>query len=135
MELDWNHGELLAGRRCFDSGAFFEAHEHWELVWLTAPEPEKTFLQGLIQVAAAFHHFQRDNHAGTASLLRAALRRLDVYPGTFAGVEIAPLRAAIGLWLQALEIVPASPLPAIPRLQLTSLQPPPTRTRRAPGSR
>ncbi len=41
-----------------------------------AEEPEKTFLQGLIQVAAAFHHFQRGNCAGTISLLRSALRRL-----------------------------------------------------------
>jgi predicted metal-dependent hydrolase len=77
MSLDWNHGALLEGLRCFHSGAFFEAHEHWESVWLMTEEPEKTFLQGLIQVAAAFHHFQRGNCAGTISLLRSALRRLD----------------------------------------------------------
>jgi uncharacterized protein len=59
------------------SGAFFQAHEHWESVWLGAQEPEKTFLQGLIQVAASFHHFQRGNCAGTIWLLRSALKRLD----------------------------------------------------------
>src|SRR5437899_872039 len=80
MSLDWSQRELREGLRCFHSGAFFEAHEHWESVWLVAQEPEKTFLQGLIQVAASFHHFQRGNLAGTASLLRSALRRLDVYP-------------------------------------------------------
>ncbi len=76
MSLDWNNGELFEGLRSFHSGAFFEAHEHWETVWLAAQEPEKTFLQGLIQVAAGFHHFQRGNCAGTISLLRSALRRL-----------------------------------------------------------
>src|SRR5580693_6861673 len=76
MSLDWTHGELQKGLRCFHSGAFFEAHEHWESVWLAAQEPERTFLQGLIQVAASFHHFQRGNCAGTISLLRSALRRL-----------------------------------------------------------
>ena len=54
--LDWTQGNLFAGLRCFHSGAFFEAHEHWESVWLAAQEPEKTFLQGLIQIAAAFYH-------------------------------------------------------------------------------
>src|SRR6266852_1643093 len=69
MSLDWTQGNLHEGLRCFNSGAFFEAHEHWESVWLTAQEPEKTFLQGIIQVAASFHHFQRGNCAGTISLL------------------------------------------------------------------
>jgi predicted metal-dependent hydrolase len=118
MSLDWNKGELYEGLRCFHSRAFFEAHEHWETVWLAALEPEKTFLQGLIQVAAGFHHFQRGNCAGTISLLRAALRRLDRYPEAFGGLEIAPLRAAICLWLDALETVPPSSPPPFPQLQL-----------------
>ena len=67
MILNWTSGELREGLRCYHSGAFFEAHEHWELMWLSAPEPEKTFLQGLIQVAASFHHFQRKNLAGAKS--------------------------------------------------------------------
>ena len=120
MELDWSQGELCEGRRCFDSGAFFEAHEHWELVWLAAPEPEKTFLQALIQVAAAFHHLQRGNRAGTASLLQSALRRLESYPESFAGIAIAPLRAAVRQWVQMLETDPPSPLTPMPRLELTT---------------
>jgi uncharacterized protein len=120
MELDWNQGELYEGRRCYESGAFFEAHEHWELVWLAAREPEKKFLQGLIQVAASFHHYyRRGNCAGTASLLRSASRRLEEYPEQFAGIEVAPLRQAIGLWLQALESDPPSSPPPIPRIELT----------------
>ncbi len=89
MSLDWTQRDLREGLRCFHSGAFFEAHEHWESVWLAAQEPEKTFLQGLIQVAASFHHFQRGNLAGTVSLLRSALCRLDAYPEAFAGVAVA----------------------------------------------
>jgi len=30
----------------------------WESVWPRSREPAKTFLQGLIQVAAAFHHLE-----------------------------------------------------------------------------
>jgi len=120
MSLDWTQGDLHEGLRCFHSGAFFQAHEHWESVWLAAQEPEKMFLQGLIQVAAAFHHFQRGNYAGTISLLRSALRRLDAYPEAFGGVAITPLRATIRLWLGALETPSRSPLPSLPELQIAS---------------
>jgi uncharacterized protein len=118
--LDWTQGDLFEGLRCFHSGAFFEAHERWESVWLAEPEPERTFLQGLIQVAAAFHHFQRGNGAGTISLLRSALRRLDKYPEVFAGVVVAPLRVAIRSWLEALEAGPQSSRPPFPQLQLAA---------------
>lgn len=117
--LDWTQGDLCEGLRCFQSRAFFEAHEHWESVWLAAQEPEKTFLQGLIQVAAAFYHLQRGNCAGTISLLQSALRRLDRYPEVFAGVVVAPLRVAIRSWLEALETAPQSSPPPVPQLQLT----------------
>lgn len=121
MSLDWTQGDLREGLCCFHSGAFFEAHEHWESVWLAAQAPEKTFLQGLIQVAASFHHFQRGNYAGTISLLRSALRRLDAYPEAFAGLAVAPLRASIRLWLDALETPIQSHLPPLPRLQIADI--------------
>jgi hypothetical protein len=120
MLLDWSQGELFEGWQCFQCGAFFEAHEHWELIWLTAPEPEKTFLQGLIQVAAAFHHFQRGNCVGTVSLLRGALHRLDLFPEEFRGLAVKPLRTEIMSWIEALEATPHSSAPAIPRLQLAT---------------
>ncbi|MBZ5614319.1 MAG: DUF309 domain-containing protein [Acidobacteriia bacterium] len=120
MPLDWTQGDLFEGLRCFHSGAFFEAHERWESVWLAAQEPEKTFLQGLIQVAASFHHFQRGNCAGTISLLRSALGRLDTYPEVFGGMVVAPFRVAIRSWLEALETVPQSSPPPVPQLKLTA---------------
>jgi uncharacterized protein len=120
MPLDWTQGDLGEGLRCFNSGAFFEAHERWESVWLAAQEPEKTFLQGLIQVAASFHHFQRGNCAGTISLLRSALRRLDKYPEVFAGIVVAPFRVIIRSWVEALETGPQSSPPPVPQLRLTA---------------
>jgi len=51
----------------FNAQEFFEAHEVWEEVWLVEAEPEKTFLQGIIQIAAAFHHYLRENPDGAVS--------------------------------------------------------------------
>src|SRR6266700_2460485 len=85
IKFDWTQGALAEGLRLYDAGEFFAAHEAWESVWLGSQEPEKTFLQGLIQVTAAFHHLQRNNPLGTTLLLQAALRRLAGYPACFGG--------------------------------------------------
>jgi uncharacterized protein len=101
-EFDWNHGALAEGLRLYDAGEFFAAHEAWESVWLQAQEPEKTFLQGLIQVTAAFYHLQRNNPQGTTRLLQAALGRLERYPASFGGIPLDLLCNDIRAWLQAL---------------------------------
>lgn len=103
MKLIWTEGELGEGLRCYRAGEFFAAHEHWESVWLGSKEPEKAFLQGLIQVAAAFHHLQRGNSRGTRSLLERARVRLERYPEYFWGIDVTSLCREIGEWLQLLE--------------------------------
>lgn len=103
MTFDWNCGSLADGLQCYRREAFFMAHEHWESVWLQSQEPEKTFLQALIQVTAAFHHLQRNNVPGATSLLNAALRRLEPYPAFFAGLAVTPFRDDLRSWLQMLE--------------------------------
>lgn len=103
MTFDWTQGALAEGLRRYEAGEFFAAHEAWEIVWLEAQEPEKTFLQGLIQVTAAFHHLQRNNRLGTVRLLQAALRRLEPYPPSFGQISVDLLRDDIRERLQALE--------------------------------
>ena len=116
MELNWSSGPLAEGLRCYRAEEFFLAHEHWEGVWLHSEEPEKTFLQSLIQTAAAFHHLQRDNRRGTESLLRRAQRKIDPVALSCGGVILGPIRDDIEDWLGALEI-PNGPLPSsFPRI-------------------
>ncbi len=103
MRLDWSRGELAEGLRCYRSEEFFEAHEHWECVWLEMPEPDKTFLQALIQIAAAFHHLKRRNPLGTVSLLSGAVRRLQRYPEEYGGIRVADLLLEIEVWLRTLQ--------------------------------
>ena len=90
------------GLDAFNSGHFYDAHEHWEEVWLETPNPDKIFLQGLIQVAAAFHHHSRANNLGCRNLLRAGLLKLDYFPEEHWGLAIEPLRASVRRWLAPL---------------------------------
>jgi uncharacterized protein len=117
MQLEWRTGALAQGLQCYQNRAFFDAHEHWEIVWLGCHKPEKTFLQALIQTAAAFHHLERGNRAGTASLLRRALARLDTYPAEYEGVAVEQLRVAIREWLSSLDRDVPGPQPPFPPIR------------------
>jgi predicted metal-dependent hydrolase len=111
--LDWTTGPLAEGLRCYRAHQFFEAHEHWEIVWLTLREPEKSFLQSLVQISAAFHHLRRGNRIGAISLLTRALRRLEKAGSQFCGLDVESLRDQVHNWLNALhelsERTPAYP--------------------------
>lgn len=115
MTFDWNHGGLAEGLRCYERGEFFEAHEHWEGVWLECQGQEKAFLQALIQITVAFHHLKRKNLAGAESMLRRALRRLDAYPAEFGGVEVEQVRASVRAWIEAIEGEEGKRRPPYPR--------------------
>ena len=91
------------GIELFNSRKFFDAHEAWEAVWLKAREPDKKFLQGLIQISAAFHHHSRGNRAGMESLLRAGLIKIEHAPANHRGMDFHAIRAAAREWLAAIE--------------------------------
>lgn len=68
---------LAAGVSRFDGGRFFEAHEAWEEAWLAEDGPWKTLLQGLIQLAAAYHKgLALRSPSGMASLFAKAREKL-----------------------------------------------------------
>jgi predicted metal-dependent hydrolase len=63
----------------FNRQAFFECHEVLEDLWRPLPAgPEKTFLQGLLQVGVGFYHWQRGNPVGARNKLRSGLEKLEV---------------------------------------------------------
>ncbi|SRR6266478_6597103 len=104
------------GLALFDDEAFFEAHEVLEDIWRPAPEPERKFLQGLIQVAVGLHHHSRGNLHGCRSLLARAHRNLSLYPAIHQGVDLAGLRNALLDWTAALES--NRPVPPLPKVRL-----------------
>lgn len=118
MSLDWKCGGLAEGLACYHGAEFFEAHEHWESVWLGLEEPEKSFLQALIQMTAAFHHLEAGNATGAASLLRRTQRRLENCPPSFGGIAVAALLVEVRDWILALEDGDSARPAAVPRIFL-----------------
>lgn len=82
---------FLRGIEHFNNREFWEAHEEWEEIWLHASSEAHQFLQGLIQVAAAYHHVKRGTLRGAVRLFDAGLTRLEPFPAHYCGVDRDPL--------------------------------------------
>ena len=65
---------------CFNQGLFFESHDVLEELWLAQGRgPNYAFYKGLIQLAGAFVHLQKNRLRPAAALFRLAQTNLTPY--------------------------------------------------------
>ena len=87
----------------WNQALFFEVHEVLEEVWKTAAGDTRDALQGVIQIAVAFHHLAHGNPRGARALLREGRERLRrVAPVTLPALDLAGLLSATAPWEAAL---------------------------------
>jgi len=106
--------QYIRGISLFNNAKFFDAHEALEDVWRAAPPENKKFLQGLVQVAVAFHHYSTGNRVGMRSVLERAIRNLREPSGSFGQIQLTALLQSLSQWREALDN--NSSLPALPRI-------------------
>jgi predicted metal-dependent hydrolase len=82
---------LAKGVREFNSWRFYDCHETLEDVWRAEAGDLADFFQGVIKVAAAFHHLLRGNHRGAVTVLGDALTLLAPYRPACLGVDVGRL--------------------------------------------
>lgn len=75
----------------FNGVRYWHAHEAWETLWRAAPDEERDFFQGLIQLAAGLLHLQRRNVRGARNKLAEGLAKLRPYQPTHHGIVISEL--------------------------------------------
>jgi predicted metal-dependent hydrolase len=109
--------KYLHGIALFNNAEFFDAHEALEDIWRAAPPENKKFLQGMVQIAVAFHHYSKGNRVGMRSVLERAIRNLSEPSGSFGQIHLASLLQSLGQWREALDN--NSPLPVLPRINET----------------
>ena len=90
--------EIRVGAALFNAGLFFECHEWFEGLWKATEGEQKEFYHGIVQAAAAFYHYEKDNMHGCRTLLRKGRRRLASYPAQFVGVDLARLQEDLAQW-------------------------------------
>ena len=101
-ERRWEHDTLrkatIHGVRLVNEGEYHEAHDCFEDEWFNYGNGtmEKSFLQGMTQVAAgAYKYTGFDNEAGLRKLMDSAHGYLVGIPARYYGVDVESLRTDI----------------------------------------
>jgi len=104
IPLDHRFPDLLAGIGLFNRGRFFEAHEVLEEVWLSLPphQPSRRHLQGLVQLAVAFHHESTGNCVGARSVLERALGNISGAEDSLRDLDFGRLQIELKEWQEYL---------------------------------
>ena len=89
---------------CFNRQLFYEAHEVLEDLWLADRHgADGNFFKGLIQLAGAFVHLQKNRLRPAAALFKLAAANLAPYPARHAQLDLAGVQQLIAGWLERLE--------------------------------
>jgi len=89
---------------CFNRQLFYEAHDVLEDLWLKDKHgPNGAFYKGLIQLAGAFVHLQKNRPHPAAALFKLALANLEKYPAKHERLNAAAVCGLIRNWLGSLE--------------------------------
>ncbi|MEH2281517.1 MAG: DUF309 domain-containing protein [Nostoc sp.] len=95
--------EFWQGVEQFNSGQFYACHDTLEALWIEAGEPEKTFYQGILQIAVALYHLENRNWRGAVILLGEGSNRLRRYPSSYGGVDVDELLSQSAVLLTTLQ--------------------------------
>lgn len=96
-------GQLLLGIRQFNGREWFECHETLEELWIGEVGEMRDFLQGVLQIAVALHHWRNGNYGGAVSLLRGGAELLSRVSDVCMWVDVAALISDAGRVRMALE--------------------------------
>lgn len=115
---------VAEGVRLFNEEYFFEAHEVLEDLWHVERGESRLFLQGLIQVCAAYHHFQNGNFVGAITLLERGADKMRPYPPRYVGIDAGKLISHIDQDRRRIEAIQrgetADATIAFPRIERTA---------------
>ena len=119
---DW--GQVLDGIELFNREEFYESHDTIEEIWLQESSDEQPFLQGLIQAAVAFHHYQHGKLGAARSMLSLAIEKLEGFPETHHQVLLKEFLEGLSAWKtgldQAISLKTETSIPdTYPRIRLT----------------
>lgn len=89
---------------CFNRGLYYEAHDVLEELWLPIRRDERgAFYKGLIQLAGAFVHLQKNRLRPAAALFKLAQANLTRFPAVQQNLSVSVVLDLIEEWLAKLE--------------------------------
>lgn len=99
---EWD-AHYLGYFECFNQGLYFEAHDVLEELWLADKSgPNYSFHKGLIQLAGAFVHLQKDRLRPAGALFDLAHHNISGYPASHDGIDLTMVLDLIASWKRSL---------------------------------
>lgn len=93
------------GREYFNYERFWECHETLEGVWKKTYEGEKDLVQGIILVAAAFVHSQKNENDICLSILKRAMEKFGNSSSKYYEIDVDVLRHKVSEIISSGKIV------------------------------
>ncbi|NMG21775.1 DUF309 domain-containing protein [Brasilonema bromeliae] len=105
--------EFWQGVEQFNTGEYYACHDTLEALWIEATEPDKTFYQGILQIAVALYHLGNHNLRGAVILLGEGSNRLRRYPSEYGGIDVDELLIQSAALLKALQLTQPEKIAAL----------------------
>ncbi|MDD1416606.1 DUF309 domain-containing protein [Dolichospermum sp. ST_con] len=83
--------EFWQGVEEFNAGQFYACHDILEALWIDSIEPDKTFYQGILQIAVGLYHLGNHNRRGAMILLGEGSNRLRRYLPDYGSINVEEL--------------------------------------------
>ena len=117
---------LQPGIDLFNRQDFYACHDSIEEIWLEESSDQQPFLQGLIQSAVAFYHYQQGKRGAARTMLRMAIAKLQDYPSPYLGIDLETLLHQLRAWKSALDEAVSEGGPVEPQLSYPRIRKPPS---------
>ncbi|MBL1209507.1 DUF309 domain-containing protein [Geminocystis sp. GBBB08] len=79
------------GIKEFNQQEFYACHDTLEEIWMDSVEPDKTFYQGILQIAVACYHLSNSNWRGAVILLGEGCKKLREYEPDYFNIDVSNL--------------------------------------------
>ena len=86
---------LILAKKLFNEEKYWITHEVLEGVWKKACGDEKDLLNGLILVAAALVHYQKNEKDIALSIMRRALKKLTAANEKYFGIDVVSIKSQV----------------------------------------
>ena len=83
------------GKKEFQNGNYYDAHEIWEDLWSDFYLKDRKFIQGLIQLSVSFVHLKNSNMKGAKSLLKKSQEKFVEFEGIHRSINIERLKEGL----------------------------------------
>lgn len=88
-------GAIMKARDLFNDEKYWGAHEVLESVWKDAHHEEKDLLNGIILIAAAFVHDEKDESSICIAILSRAMKKLSNARGLYFGMDLDVIKRLV----------------------------------------